>query len=474
MNTKEYNQSQSMLFPPHIKQFLPDDHLAVIISDIVDTMDLSVLYKKLSAEGNPAYHPAMMFKVLIYAYAVGIFSSRKIQKALQESVAFIFLAAWQKPDFRTISDFRKNNLDAIRSLFVQLLKYCSRMKMISLAHISIDGSKFKANAADRNTWSKKRIDRKVKELLDKADQVDSDEDSFFGNDKTVDEVPEHVQKRSDRLKKLKEIRKELEQTGKSNCNTTDPDANFMKNRQTITTSFNGQIAVEEKNKLIVAADVTTDPADVAQLVPMIEQTESNVGKPEILSTDAGYSSGENLKFIEDREINGYIPDPEFQGNQRKPIKEEFFHRSRFIRNEAEDCFICPAGQKLFFSYYQKNKNNQELRIYRCSASSDCPMRGQCTTNSQGRTISLSPYHKELKKMREKLDSDSGKQIYKKRQVIVEPVFATIKRAMGFTRFLLRGLDKVRGEYTLLCMAHNVRKIAGALKSGATAPQTVSG
>ena len=168
MNTKEYNQNQAMLFPPHIRQFLPDDHPAVIINDIVDTMDLSTFYSKLSSEGSPAYHPAMMLKVLIYAYTNGIFSSRKIQRALQESIAFIYLAAWQKPDFRTISDFRKNNLCEIKTLFSQLLDYCRRIQMISLGHISIDGSRIKANAADRHTWSKEKIDRTIKQLLDKA------------------------------------------------------------------------------------------------------------------------------------------------------------------------------------------------------------------------------------------------------------------------------------------------------------------
>lgn len=470
MNTKDYNQKQSMLFPPNIRQFLPDDHPAVIINDVVNNMDLRILYKKLSSEGNPAYHPAMMLKVLIYAYSTGIFSSRKIQRALQESVAFIFLSAWQKPDFRTISDFRKNNLVEIKTLFVQLLEYCNRMEMISLGHISIDGSKFKANAADSKTRSKKQIDRKIKELLDKANQTDSDEDSLIGPGKTGDEVPEHIRKQSDRVKVLQQISQELEESGKGSSNATDPDAGFMKTTHGITTSYNGQIAVDAQNQIIVAADVTTDPADVAQLIPMLDQVESNVGKPEIVSADAGFSSGPNLKSIEDREIDGYIPDPEFQGNQRRPIKEKFFHKSRFTHDEVEDCFICPAEQKLFFCYHQKMNNNQKLRIYRCSASSDCPMRTRCTKNSQGRTISLSPYDKELKRMREKLNREPGKQIYKKRQAIVEPVFATLKRAMGFTRFLLRGLEKVRGEFALLCIAHNMRKIAGVLKSGATCPQ----
>lgn len=465
MGIRAYSQNQPLLFPPDIRQLLPDDHPVVIISDIVDKMDLGILTDKISNEGRSAYHPRMMLKILIYAYSIGIFSSRKIHQALRESIAFIFLTAWQKPDFRTISDFRKNNLPQLKTLFARVIEYCNRMEMISLGHISIDGTKIKANAADRRTFSKDRIEKKIKELLEQANQTDCDEDSLLGPDKTGDEVPEHIQKRSDRLEVLQKIKEDIQQADKSSINTTDPDAGFMKTTGGITTAFNAQIAVDDKNQLIIAADVTTDPADVDQLIPMVEQVESNVGKPEILTADAGYSSGKNLKSIEDKEIEGYIPDPEFQGNQRRPIKEEFFHRSRFTRDEAEDCFICPAAQKLPFAYHQNTKNGQELRIYRCNAS-ECPMKDQCTKSPQGRTISLSPYANQLERMREKLQSAEGKSIYKKRQVIVEPVFATLKRAMGFSRFLLRGIDKVRGEFTLLCIAHNMRKMVGAIQSGA--------
>jgi len=462
MNTRKYNQNQAMLFPPHIRQLLPDDHPAVIINDIVDTMDLSAFYSKLSSQGNPAYHPAMMLKILIYAYASGIFSSRKIQRALQESVAFIYLAAWQKPDFRTISDFRKNNLSEIKSLFSQLLDYCGRIQMISLGHISIDGSRIKANAADEQTWHMEKIDRTIKQLLDQANQIDSDEDSILGPEKSGDEVPAPVQKQADRIRELKRIKKELEEIGRSNFNTTDPDASLMKTPHGLTTGFNAQVAVDEKHQLIVAEDVTNDPADVAQLVPMIEQVESNVGKPVILSADSGYGSGENLKCVQDKKIDAYIPDPVFQGDQRRPAKKKFFERSRFIRDEAKDCFVCPTGQELFFSHIQKWKNKQ-LRVYKCRSYANCPFRDRCTRGTSGRIISLSPYDKELNEMRKKLDSQAGKRIYRRRQTIVEPVFATLKNAIGFRRFLLRGLTKVRGEFTVVCIAHNFRKLTNYLR-----------
>ena len=471
MNVKAYNQDQALLFPPEVRQLLPDDHLAVIINDIVDSMDLSLLYRKVPAEGNPSYHPAMMLKVLVYAYASGVFSSRKIQKALQESVAFIFLAAWQRPDFRTISDFRKNHLAELKILFGQVVGYAEQMKMLSLGHVAIDGSKFRANASDRHTWTEKRIDKKIEKLLATSVRVDAEEDAQFGSLCSGDEVPDPIRRRADRIQELKKIRQKIEAAGKGSLSLTDKDAVFMKTAHGIRTCYNAQVAVEEKSQVIVAAEVVNDPNDVAQLVPMIEQVEAGVGQPEKVSADSGYSSGENLKAVAQKGIDAYIPDPELQGRQRRPPKEKYFHRSRFIRQEAEDCFICPAGQKLSFFRLQKDTHGSMLRVYLCHGSATCPLKPKCTKAGRGRTISISAHAKELQAMRDKLETESGKRIYQRRQAIVEPVFATLKRAIGFAGFLLRGLPKVRGEFALLCLAHNLRKIAGYVRNERICPQT---
>jgi len=180
-NVRPYRQKQSLLFPPNLQDFIEDNDLCMVIDDVVNSLDLSCLYRKVSTEGNMAYHPKMMLKVLFYAYASGIFSSRNIAKALGENVAFIFLAAWQRPNFRTINSFRKNNLEEIRNLFGQIICLCQELKMVKLGHISIDGSKFKANAADRRSYDQKRVDKEVKHLLDKADEVDREEDDLYGS-----------------------------------------------------------------------------------------------------------------------------------------------------------------------------------------------------------------------------------------------------------------------------------------------------
>ena len=188
----------------------------------------------------------MMLKILFYAYASGIFSSRKIAKAVRENVVFIYLAAWQRPNFRTINNFRKNNLKELGDLFVQIVHICQNLKMIKLGHISIDSSRFKANAADRRTYDRKRIKREMKRLLDQAEKEDQEEDALFGPDKTGDELPKEIRKRKHRIEKLEEIRKQLDEEGKEKLNSTDPDAVFMKTTAGIKTAYNAQTAVDEK------------------------------------------------------------------------------------------------------------------------------------------------------------------------------------------------------------------------------------
>ena len=212
-NVRAYNQDQMQLFPPSIRSLIESDDLCLVVNDVVKTLDLSCLYEKISSEGNPAYHPAMMLKIYFYAYAKGIFSSRRIAQALKENIAFIFLAAWQRPNFRTISDFRKNNLRELGLLFSQIVELCRQLGMVKLGHIAIDGTKIKANAADASTYDRKRIDKEIKRWLQHAEAVDQQEDQLYGADKTGDELPEDIRDPEKRIKKLKELKKKLDAQG---------------------------------------------------------------------------------------------------------------------------------------------------------------------------------------------------------------------------------------------------------------------
>ena len=457
-NVRSYNQNQMELFPPNVRSLISDDHLCVVVNDVIDNLDLSCLYRKVADEGNPPYHPAMMIKVLFYAYAKGIFSSRKIADALTENIGFIFLAAWQKPDFRTISDFRKNNLQELGLLFAQIVVFCRQLGMVKLGHVSIDGTKIKANASDKKTYDSQRIEREISRWLDVAENTDDEEDQHFGKDKTGDELPKDIRSQKQRLEKLKELKKQLERSGSEKINITDPDAVFMKTGSGIKTAYNAQAVVDSTHQVIVAADVTVEAADVQQLLPMIEQAEETLSEViEECSADAGYSSGENLKALECRKTDAYIPDREYQAQQRGKSVDDF-HKDSFVHDEKRDCYICVEGEELHFSHLQKRGDKEPLRIYRGQNCHACQFFGRCTNSKTGRSISRHPYEKELQQMRLKLDSEVGKAIYGQRKYTVEPPFGHIKSIMGFTSFSLRGEPKVKAEFKLVSIAHNLRKI----------------
>lgn len=457
-NVRPYDQNQCMLFPAHLKEFIEENDLCRVIDDVVNTLDLSGLYRNVSSQGNMAYHPKMMLKVLFYAYASGIFSSRKIAKALGENVAFIFLAAWQRPDFRTISYFRKNNLEAIRDLFGQIVLLCQKLNMVKLGHISIDGSKFKANAADRRSYDQKRIDKEVNGILDQADQVDRQEDALYGPDNTGDELPEEIRNRKKRLEKLEQIQKELNEQGKKRVNATDPDAAFMKTKAGLKTSYNVQACVDDHCQVIIAASVTGQAVDDNLLIPMLDQAKQNTkGNIGIVTADAGYGNASNLKALEPYQVDAYIPDAKYQSRQRGNAVDPF-DKDNFAYDPTQDVFICPEGNTLTYWHRRHLKKKGIYLVYRCKMCGQCRHFGRCTKSKAGRSIWRRQVDEKVKAMREKLDTETGKEIYAKRKYIIEPVFGQVKAAMGFTGFLLRGLNKVDPEFLIVSIAHNLRKI----------------
>jgi transposase len=473
MNTYPYCQEQKLLLPPSVKDLLPDGHLALLINDVVEILDLSCLYRKVPSEGHPSYHPKMMLKVLIYAYCTGTFGSRKIANALRESVPFIYLAAWQTPDFRTISDFRKNNLEEFYLLFKQVVDVCNRLGMVNLGHLAIDGTKIKANASDAKTYDEKRIKKEIDALIKKAIATDAQEDSLYGSHTRGDEVPAQIRDQKQRVEKLKTLKDTLVASGKKKINSTDPDACFMNTTAGIKTSYNAQAAVDEAHMVITANDVVTEESDVKQLMPMVDQTLSNSGKSiQQLSADAGYSSGKNLHDISENGIDAYIPDPEFYSHMRKGkdlSQEHPFHKMNFSYDETQDVYTCPAGKLLRFRYYQKREGKEPLRMYRCSDYKECAYATPCTKGNRGRTIARYPHEEQLGAMRKKLSSAEGKAIYKKRRQLAEPVFGIIKSAMGFRSFLLRGISKVKGEFNLVSIAFDIRKISTYVKKQGNKP-----
>jgi transposase len=423
---RPYSPDQMFLLPPSLRDWLPEDHLVYFVSDVVDQLDLSkieAVYEK-DDRGQPPYHPRMMTKILVYAYCIGVFSSRKIQNRLVEDVAFRVLAAGNQPDFRTISDFRKIHLDALQGLFEQVLKLALTAGAIKLGRVALDGSKIRANASKHKAMSYKRMKEEekslrseVQKLLKQAKAADEEEDARYGKDKKGNELPEELSRRETRLKRIKEAKRALEDRAheeakegkesenadeegtpedKAQYNFTDPESRIMKGADGFVQAYNAQAVVEEGSQLIVAQAVTQEANDKQQVVPMLAAVENQSGQmPTQLLADSGYCSERNLEHLEQKPVDVYIA----TGRQKHGHQPE----------------RCKPG----------------------------PLPHGATR---------------VDRMRRKIQTKTGAAVYAARKSIVEPVFGQIKRARGFTQFLLRGINKVRGEWALVCTTHNILKM----------------
>jgi len=469
---REYSQCQGLLLPPSLEEFIPDDHEARIVNEVVDVMDLSPLFAKYEGGGAPAYHPAMMLKVIIYAYSRDIYSSRSIAQELKTDTAFMFLSGLQSPDFRTICLFRAEHADVLPNLFVEVVRLCASLGMIGLGHVAFDGTKLKANASVKQTRDREglekeieRIKEQMRQMIESSTRIDELED-LIHPDGDGSEIAAELRKKEYRLKKLQEAMEVLGREKLEKVNVTEPGSRLMKDRWgVIQPSHNGQIAVDDKDQVIVAADVSQNATDHADFKPMVEQVERNLGSlPEEGSADAGYSSYDNLEFAERKKLDMYMPDNFLEALDGKEEGEKRYHKSNFRYDEVRDTYICPGGKELKRWAEQKREEKPPLIVYRGESCRECLVRERFT-RGETRTVSRDGREPLLEAMRQKLRSEVGKRIYAKRGYTVEPVFGDIKWNGRKPSMDLRGSVKVRGEFSLLCLVHNVKKIVKRVLDG---------
>ncbi len=337
---KAYDPDQLFLLPPSLREWLPESHLAYFVSDVVSEIDISEIERTYSTrlQGQPAYHPAMMVKMLFYAYCMGIPSSRKIEEATHHDVAFRVLAAGHHPDHDTIADFRKNHLAALKGLFLQILLLCKEAKLVKLGHVALDGTKMKANASKhkamsygRMTEKEKELEQEVEKLLRKAESVDAEEDATYGKGVKGDDIPEELKFRKTRLEKIRQAKKALEERvkkereqqpkPKDQINFTDAESRIMKDSTTkgFIQGYNAQAAVDAAFQIVVAADVTIQSNDKKQLEPMLEELQKNCKTvPKELSADAGYYSEDNVTHAQGKGIMTLIPPGNTRHTNEKP------------------------------------------------------------------------------------------------------------------------------------------------------------
>ena len=469
MRFKEYDQNQTFLLPPSLEEFVPAGHLTRIINEVVNTLDLNILYSRYSDAGCHSYHPQMMLKILFYGYAVGERSSRVLAHRMASDVAYMYLGAMQKPDFRTINRFRKDNIDLIKNFFVQIVQLCKTLGMMSIGTIAIDGTKLKANASGAHTKKKenieqetKAIDKEIKRILKESEDTDDIEDQEQG-DESIYEIPKHLQDLEKRKEKLKRAHELLKKNNRKDTNLTDEESCTMLHRHFVPEpSYNGQIAVEAESGVIVAADLNNNASDYWGLKELTEQIYKNINEtPEQVLADSGYASYKNLQYLEDKDIEGYIPDQILQSISKGRLKNAEFNKNNFKYDSKKDCYICPTGQELRYQKYDR-KRGIYCGIYKCFSCDKCSRKLECTKGKYRSIIRNSKEHL-VKEMQERLNSEYGKALYSRRKQIVESVFGDIKHNKKIREFLLRGLKKTHGEFMLMCVGKNLRKIAKWMK-----------
>jgi transposase len=478
-------KGQSWLLPPSIEDLIPDDHMCFLVEGLVDSLDYSTFDIRYSGAGHPAYHPRILLKLLIMGVLDRVRSSRRLARNARENVVYMYLSEKLAPDFRTISDFRKDNPELVKEVFKHTVSFAKEEGLLDLSYLSTDGSKVRANASNRRVLTKEELDvllRFVNEELEEWAKQDTIEDNAYGEIRGSDQLARQSKKTIQEavqyyIKKLKEkgpefkehlrdclhqAQQEMDDNGLRKVSTTDPESRFMKNKKgRIELSYNPQVTVE-KNGFILANDVSQNASDAEQLKPQVLQTEETLDKlPEHVawSFDAGYFGSENIQFLSDQKVDGYIPD-----NNEKKIKNPY-DKQNFKYDAMTDEYICPENQKMIFigEHFDAHKK-RAVRIYKGQDCLHCKNQSTCTKRKNGiRYLKMFPHEVALNGMRMKMKTPEAKEVYKLRQQIVEPVLGDIKENKGIRGFITRGIQTVRAEFNIICAAMNMKRIWILLK-----------
>ena len=434
---RAWDVDQGWLLPSSVHEYVPPGHLAHFVRDTVrEALDLSAITGVYTAEqGQPPYHPGMLLALLLYGYSRGIYSSRQLARACEERVDVMAVTGLNRPDFRTISDFRRRHLVALQGLFVQVLRLCQAAGLVKLGHVAVDGTKLRANASKHKAMSYQHMARQEPKLaaeveawLDQAQAADAAEDAEHGAGRRGDETPAWMADKQRRLERIRAAKAQLEaearagvgsadadgpgpssgmqQRGgrkagpaetppdKAQRNFTDGDSRIMPAGGSFIAGYNGQIAVDAAHQIIVAQRLGTNPADFAALIPLVDQARANLGrKPREVSGDSGFATEANLAAMAERGIRAYLSPGRLRHGETDP--------------------------------------------------------------TAGRVLKLKP---RMQAMADTLRRAGRHSRYRLRKQVVEPVFGQIKQARGFRQFLLRGLHNVRGEWTMICTVHNLLKL----------------
>ena len=494
--------------PLSFEDIIPQNHLVRVVNSIVDGLDLAPLYDRYKDSGCPAYHPRMMLKVMIYSYSQKTYSSRMIAKALRENINFMWLAAGNQPDFRTVNRFRLAMKDIIEDVFYEVVKLLVEKKYIKLQNYFLDGTKIEANANKYTfVWNKsiknydQKLDEKIKNHLREIDRIVAEENNIYldgdleekGEDsritsqqvaavvESIDRKLQEDPKNRMLKKKSREFKKDIlprkqkyEECfatfeGRNSYSKTDHDATFMRMKEDA--MLNGQlkpgynIQIGTENRYIVGYTIHPNPTDTKAMIPHLKHLEEKLGRlPENIVADSGYGSEENYEYLEEMKLGSYVKYNKFHWEKKKKNRENPYLVENLPYDPETDSFTCRNGKRLIHAgkrkYVTEAGYETHRDYYRCEECLGCPYSGECKKTEKPRMIQVSHRLNELKKKaNENLCSEQGLKLRSQRVVEVEQTFGRIKGCWSFRRFLLRGKDKVKIEWGLLAIAHNISKMA---------------
>ena len=453
------DRSQTLLFPERLEDYIAAENPVRFLDAFVGSLDLHVLgfaRARCANTGRRPYAPAALLKLYLYGYLHRVRSSRLLEAECQRNVEVLWLLGKLTPDFKTIADFRKDNLQPLQAVARQFTLLCRKLELFGGELLAIDGSKFAAvNARDQNFNAAKleellaRADARLAEYFTQLDAVDAAEPA--GAALTKNELAQKIAALQERQDWHKELLGELDAEQKQ-ISVTDPDTRKMPTAHGLIVGYNAQVAVDAKHKLIAAAEVTNEGTDLRQLADVALAARANLEltRTEVVA-DAGYYNASEVSRCVEHGLTPFIPKPDTSANTKLGL----YGKNRFHYDAVQDVYRCPAGAELTYRF-RTHELGRELQYYRATGCKTCALKSQCTRNKQNRTITREASEHLMEAMAQRMRQQPAK--FKLRKTLAEHPFGTIKRWFGYTHFLLKGLAKVQCEWSLTTLVYNLKRV----------------
>ncbi|MCI0565054.1 MAG: IS1182 family transposase [Nitrososphaera sp.] len=460
-------REQITLFPEAIEDYISAENPVRFLDVFVDQLDTAAAgfqHATVNDTGRPPYHPGDLLKLYLYGYLNRVRTSRLLERDTKRNLEVVWLLKRLSPDHKTISDFRKDNAQALREAFKEFVVLCKQLALFGAELVAIDSTKFKASNARDRVKDKHQLDKGIARINDSISQYLAQlDENDTADDRAVPAAvsPEELQQKISSLKQqratLERARTELQDSGQKYISLTDPDCRLMKNERRIEPAYALQTAVDAKHSLIIDYELTQDAADNNHLAPVAKAAQQILGVETLpVCADAGYYDTVDLKTCDDQTIITYVPVPEPKISKKTQVPTPDYYHDKFVYDQASDTYCCPQGHTMHRFRSQPKNDGRRIYLYRTDACGQCPVRAQCTTSPRGRYISRWEHEAVLERLKERLAREP--EIIKRRKAIIEHVFGTIKKIWGYGALLLRGLAKIASEVALMNLTYNIRRV----------------